>query len=137
MLKKLPNGAAASLFNKLGHGEFACLVYAPEEIEFSFGSPYHGDSDMEEPDEVTFELLAPRLVPFDIRQARDAISSGETGGRIISGSAYQDEVVCLFGELARAEGLNSGLGDSCCAIIEGGEFLMMAAFTLWRKSCID
>ena len=30
--------------------------------------------DMKEPDWVTLELLAPRLVPLDIRQARDAVS---------------------------------------------------------------
>lgn len=46
------------------------------------------------------------------------------------GYAYQDEVVCLFGELARAEGLDLGLGDGCCAVIEGGEVLICGSFAM-------
>lgn len=41
------------------------------------------------------------------------------------GSADQDEVVRLFGELTRAEGFDLGLTHRGRAVIEGGEVLMM------------
>ena len=46
-------------------------------------------------------------------------------GFACSGFAHQDEVVRLFGKLARAEGLDPGPGDGRCAVIEGGEVLVM------------
>ena len=42
-----------------------------------------------------------------------------------SGSAYQNEVVRLLGELACAERFDPGLGDGGRAIIEGGEVLVV------------
>src|SRR5690606_850276 len=41
------------------------------------------------------------------------------------GSAHQAEVVRLFGELARAEGFDLGVGDGCCTVIKGGKVLVM------------
>src|SRR6056297_2858340 len=39
--------------------------------------------------------------------------------------AKRYDVLPVFGELARAEGLDLGFGDGCCAVIEGGEVLVM------------
>ena len=73
VLQKFPSSAAAGHFYEAGHGELAGSVCAPEETGLSFGSRHLSDIDMEAPGWITFELPASRLVPFDIRQAQDAM----------------------------------------------------------------
>jgi hypothetical protein len=46
----------------LGHRELAGAVNADEETEPTLGGLHLGDVDVEEPDRVALELLAPRLV---------------------------------------------------------------------------
>ena len=73
MLQDLPSGAAVSFFNELGDGELGSPVDAHEETELALRRLHLSDVEVKEPDGVTLELLALRLVPLDIRQARDPV----------------------------------------------------------------
>ena len=47
-----------------------------------------------------------------------------------AGSSDQDEVVCFFGKLARAERFDLGLGDGRGAIVKSGEVLVVGNFAI-------
>ena len=74
VLQELPGGLSVSRFNELSNCELGSSVDAHKEIELAFSRLHLGDVDMEGPDGVALELLAPGLVAFDIRQSRDPMS---------------------------------------------------------------
>jgi hypothetical protein len=74
VLKKLPGRLSVSCCNELCDGELGCAVNTDEQVELSLGGLNFSNVDVEEADGVALELLAPRLVAFDIRQARDAMT---------------------------------------------------------------
>ena len=76
VLQELSGGAPVSLFNKLGDGELARAVDADEEVKLALSGLHLCNINMKEPNRVAFELRAPRLVPLDIQQARDAFAIG-------------------------------------------------------------
>ena len=60
---------------ELGESEFTGSVDGDEEIELALLGPHLSDIDMEVTDWVGFELrFLCRLIAFDIRQARDAVT---------------------------------------------------------------
>jgi len=74
VLQELPCRLSVSGCNELSDGELGCPVDFDEQIKLPFAGLHFGDVDVEEPDGVALELLAPGLVAFDIRQARDAMT---------------------------------------------------------------
>jgi hypothetical protein len=58
----------------LSEGKLGRPVDAYEQVKLAFIGLHLGDNDVEEAYWVALVLLALRLVPFDIRQARDAMS---------------------------------------------------------------
>ena len=65
MLQELPGAASVGRFNELGHSELGGPVDAHEEIELALGGLHFGNVDVKEPDGVTLELLALRLVSLE------------------------------------------------------------------------
>jgi hypothetical protein len=59
---------------KLGESEFTGSVDGDEEIELALLGPHLSDIDMEVTDGILPELLPCWLVPFDLRQATDAVT---------------------------------------------------------------
>ena len=74
VLQELPGRLSVSCFNELGDGELGCPVDAYEQVKLAFSGLHLGNIDVEKPNRVALELLPLRLVAFDIRQARDAMS---------------------------------------------------------------
>lgn len=74
VLKELGSRLSVSSCNELSDGELGCAVNANEQIQLALGGLHLGDVELEEADGVAFELLALRLVAFDIRQARDTVT---------------------------------------------------------------
>jgi hypothetical protein len=74
MLEELPGCLSVSRCNELCDGEFGRSVNAHKEIELTFSRLHLGNVDVKEPFGIPLELLAPGLVAFDIRQARDAMT---------------------------------------------------------------
>lgn len=73
VLQEFPICPPICLVDGLGHGELAGSVDANEERKLSLGRLNLCDINMEKPDRVTLEPLPPRLVSFDIRQARNSM----------------------------------------------------------------
>ena len=67
VLQELPGRFSVSRCNELSDGELGSSVNAYKEIELTFGGLYLSNINVEEPDGVALELLALRLVAFDIR----------------------------------------------------------------------
>ena len=74
VLQELPSRLSVSRVNELGDSELGRPVDANEQVELALGGLHLGNVDVEEPDGIPLELLALRLVTFDIRQARDAMT---------------------------------------------------------------
>ena len=73
VLKELPGRLSVGRRNELGDGELGSAVDSHKEKELALGSLHLGNVDVEEADGVALELLALRLIAFDIRQARDIV----------------------------------------------------------------
>ncbi len=58
----------------MSDGKLGRPADAYEQVKLAFSGLHRGDVDVEEAYWVALELLALRLVPFDIRQARDVMS---------------------------------------------------------------
>jgi hypothetical protein len=65
---------AIGLLMQRREGEFRGSVDADEPMELAFFGPDFGDVDGKEADRVRLELLLCGLVPFDLREAADAVS---------------------------------------------------------------
>ena len=74
MLQELPHRLPVRLVDELGHGKLACAVDANEQKQFALSSLHFGNIDMEEADEVAFELLPLRLAASHVRQSRDTVA---------------------------------------------------------------
>ncbi len=74
VFQELPCCSPIGFFNELGNGELAGPVDGHEEIELALSGLHLGNVDVKETDRVALEPLAPRLVPLDIGQARDAMA---------------------------------------------------------------
>ncbi len=64
----------ARLLVQLRVGELGGAVDGHEEIELALGGLHLGDIDVEVPDRIGSELLANRLVAFDLRQVADPMA---------------------------------------------------------------
>ena len=72
--QELPCGAPVCLLDQLGDCELAGAVDCHEEIKLAFCRLHLGDVHVKEADGIALEALTLGFVPFDIRQARDAMS---------------------------------------------------------------
>jgi hypothetical protein len=63
----------SAFFNELGHSKFVRAVESDEEMDLALGRLHVCGINVKEPDRIALELLAPRLVPCQIREVRNSI----------------------------------------------------------------
>ena len=73
VLQKLPSRLSVRRSNELSHSELAGAIDANEQVELALSRLSLCDINMKESNRVALELLTPRLVPIDIRQAGDPV----------------------------------------------------------------
>lgn len=74
MLQERPGRLSVRCCNGLGYGEPGCPIVPNEQVWLRFRGLPVGDVDTKEAGGVAFERLMLGLVPFDIRQAQEALS---------------------------------------------------------------